>query len=454
MKTARLPLTGRGHYPLSQCLACRPERDRDLILEGDEVIARGSGTSYGDASLNTERHVVLMNRLDRFLSFDPKTGIVHAEAGITLEEITSTFIPRGWCPTVLPLVSQATLGGCVAGDVHGLNHRWTGSFGQQVRQLELLIADGRRIVTSTESNPELFWATVGGLGLTGIITSVAFQLMPVASAYVCVNQRATPDLCVSLELLANASLNNPYAVAWIDCLASGKEFGRGVVTSAHHANESDLPLGTDSHLSLQRKERGSSLLLFGRLSPSWMAKIANKGYYALKAKKESFSLLPFDGFFFPSPPRFLFSKKKRRIRYQCALPSSQSEQGLKAIFKELQASNHPPSHALVQPLGGEGQGLLSFALEGYALDLEIPLVQLEMLNVLDRLDDLVTSLGGRVALLNDCRLRKDAFRSMYPRFSQWSTIKTKIDPQTRFSSDLSRRLIPNVIQNDTFGRVA
>ncbi|MCB1135365.1 MAG: FAD-binding oxidoreductase, partial [Chlamydiia bacterium] len=208
----------------------------DFRPQGSSIIPRGLGRSYGDATLNSAGHVLLTERLNRFLAFDPDTGILRAEAGVTLEDVLDVFVPRGWFPPVLPGTKFVTLGGAVAADIHGKNHHCDGTFGQHVVSLALVLADGSTVKCSPKEQPELFWATVGGMGLTGLIAEVSIRLRPVHSAYMEVQHTPAGDLETAMRLLESDRPEAPYTVAWIDCLASGKQLGRSVVMTGAHTH--------------------------------------------------------------------------------------------------------------------------------------------------------------------------------------------------------------------------
>jgi decaprenylphospho-beta-D-ribofuranose 2-oxidase len=226
MPTLITPISGWGRYPVQSCELQRPERYADLRPDDSvSLIPRGQGRSYGDAALNENGQVLLTERVNRLLEFDLESGILRAEAGVTLAEILNVVIPKGWFLPVTPGTKFVSLGGCVAADVHGKNHHHEGSFGAHVLVLELILADGSRVACSATKNPQLFWATVGGMGLTGIIGEVTLQLVPISSAYMMVRHHVAVDLEQLFEHLQNPAQDDRYTVAWIDSLASGKIWG-------------------------------------------------------------------------------------------------------------------------------------------------------------------------------------------------------------------------------------
>ena len=234
-------ISGWGRYPVQSCALLRPERYADLRPDAGSVIARGQGRSYGDAALNQYGKVLLTERVNRLLEFDLVNGIMRAEAGATLAEILDVIVPMGWFLPVTPGTKFVSLGGCVAADVHGKNHHHDGSFGDHLLSMELILADGSRVGCSPGERPELFWATVGGMGLTGIIGEVTLKLIPLQSALMKVHHHAATDFEQLYRLMQDPGLDDRYSVAWIDSLATGKHLGRGIAMCGHHAAAAEVP---------------------------------------------------------------------------------------------------------------------------------------------------------------------------------------------------------------------
>ena len=243
---------------MQSCELERPERYADLRPDADSVIARGQGRSYGDAALNENGRVLLTERVNRLLEFDAEKGILRAEAGATLAEILEVIAPKGWFLPVTPGTKFVSLGGCVAADVHGKNHHHEGSFGDHVLAIELILADGSHVACSPSENAELFWATVGGMGLTGIIGEVTLKLIPIQSAHMMVRHHAADDLEQLFQHLQNPAMDDRYTVAWIDSLATGKNLGRGIAMCGHHAAAQELPADFGDALA-SKPERNRSV---------------------------------------------------------------------------------------------------------------------------------------------------------------------------------------------------
>ncbi len=437
-------LSSWGNYPVVTANVVRPERYAELQQLRGRRIARGLGRSYGDAALLSKGQVVLMERLDRFLAIDDATGIVRAEAGVSLESLLHHLLPRGWFPPVTPGTKFVTLGGCVAADVHGKNHHCDGTFGAHVQELELVLADGSVRRCSPSEDKELFWATIGGMGLTGIISEVTLQMTKVESAYMMTHHHSAKDLEAVLRLLAEGGADDKYSVAWIDCLASGRELGRSVVILGHHANADQLST-KQRHAPLKvipGRQASIPLMLPFSLVNSWSVKAFNAFYYWLQSAKTEEHVVGYDSFFYPLDVIHHWNRiygKKGFVQYQCVLPTQTAAEGLKALLERLTTSRRASFLAVLKRFGPEGSGLLSFPMPGFTLALDIP-VDAGLFSLLDDLDAEVLRHGGRVYLAKDARLSASAFRTMYPRYEAFAAVKAAVDPTNSFCSDLSLRL--------------
>jgi decaprenylphospho-beta-D-ribofuranose 2-oxidase len=443
--TTTMELSGWGRYPRGQASVICPEQISEAVppTEG-RTIARGQGRSYGDAALSAGGIVMLTERLSRFLSFDEKKGLLTAQAGTTLAEVIKEFLPRGWFPAVVPGTKAVSLGGCVAADIHGKNHHRDGAFGAHLKEIEMVLADHSRLRCSAETESQLFWATVGGMGLTGIITEVALQLVPVASSYLVVQHHQARDLDQSFEMLADRAWDDHYTVVWVDCLAKAGQLGRGVLMRGHHASLEDLP----PRLRERPFARLRSPYNVGFDFPSWVLNAAgirvfNELYYRLQSRRTQSFIADHDSFFFPLDRVGDWNRmygKRGFVQYQCVLPTAVAHTGMRSVLEALAASSQSSFLSVLKRFGPAGAGLLSFPIEGYTLSLDLPVGDPDLFPFLDRLDDIVLKHGGRVYLAKDARLKPETFREMYPRLDEWLAVKRKVDPENRFSSDLARRL--------------
>jgi FAD/FMN-containing dehydrogenase len=400
------------------------------------------GRSYGDAALRADGTLVLTERLDRFLEFDEASGVLRAEAGATLKDVNETFLPQGWFLPVTPGTQFCTLGGCLAADVHGKNHHRAGTFSAHVTGCGVILASGERVECGPGLRPDLFWATAGGMGLTGIIDEVSVKLKPVESAYVKVRHTRAPDLATAVRLLSDPAHDAEYTVAWIDCLATGPSMGRGVFMAGEHAAAHEVPLrlGDPTRCRPKRPKRLPFDLPPWALNPV-AVRFFNSLYYKLQGAKGEF-VSRFDDFFYPLDGILDWNRmygKRGFVQYQYVLPSETAEEGTAEILRRLSRSGKASFLAVLKRFGAEGPGLLSFPMEGLTLALDIPLGP-DVFELLDELDRTVVRLGGRLYLAKDSRSSRESLEAGYPRLAQFRAVKREVDPDGEFSSVLSRRL--------------
>jgi FAD/FMN-containing dehydrogenase len=439
------PVSGWGRFPVQSCELTRPERYAEFKPSAERIIVRGQGRSYGDASLNADGRIILSERLNRVLEFDAGSGLLRAEAGVTLQDILDITVPRGWFLPVTPGTKYVSLGGCVAADVHGKNHHGAGAFGAHVQAIEMVLADGTRTRCAAGENPDLFWATVGGMGLTGIIGEVTLRLIPIESARMLVQHRAAPDLESGFKLLGGSEFDDVYTVAWIDCLANGSSLGRSIVMRGHHATLSELS-AEDRLQPFARAVRAQRRIPIDL--PSWALNPLTVGafnnvYYRSQGAKRAPFLTDYDPYFYPLDAVADWNRlygKQGFVQYQCVLPTAGAFDGMRQILELLAASRRTSFLAVLKRFGAAGSGMLSFPLPGYTLALDLPVRDAGLFELLNKLDEVVVRTGGRVYLAKDSRLAPATFRAMYPRYDEWLAVKRAVDPGNRFSSSLSRRL--------------
>jgi FAD/FMN-containing dehydrogenase len=457
MHTRRTSLSGWGRHPVVTSTVTRPEKRRALrqVVTGrgngaleagpdGSVLARGAGRSYGDAALTRDGLTVAMGRLDRMLAFDAETGWLRAEAGVRLREILAAFVPRGWFLPVTPGTKEITLGGAIAFDVHGKNHHCDGGISNFVRAFELLTADGSTRRCTRETNADLFWATVSGAGLTGIITEVELQLQPIETAHVATRRIKARDLEDAFAVFEAYEPEHQYAVAWIDCLASGADLGRSLCMFGDHAPRDALDAGSRTQPLDYTPDRWFDLpvdLPSGLLN-RWTVRAFNRLYYGRQRQPEVQDLEPIDPFFYPLDAIGDWNRMYGAdgfVQYQCVLPMDASYDGLVDLLQAINRSGHASFLAVLKRMGPADAGLLSFPMRGYTLALDMP-YQEGLEDFLHELDEIVLRHGGRVYLAKDVALQPEAFRTMYPQYEQWRSVKQAVDPDNRFASDLSRRL--------------
>lgn len=439
------PVAGWGNFPVEPAHVYRPEREQDLteiLREGEHgsYISRGLGRSYGDTALNRGGGVLLHTRLGRLLHFDPETGILECEAGVSLADIIRVFLPRGFFLPVTPGTKFVTVGGAIANDVHGKNHHRDGTFADHVLDFTLLLASGEAVRCSRTENAELFQATVGGIGLTGVILTARIRLMPVPSAYVEVEYRKAPDLERALALLAETESRARYSVAWIDCLSGGRSMGRSVLMLGDHAPAERLA-GRAQYEAARESKLAIPINLPGWVLNPLSISAFNTLYYH-KAREEQ-RLVHFDPFFYPLDAIRDWNRmygKKGFVQYQVVLPAENSLTGLTAILSRLSKARAASFLAVLKSFGEEGQGLLSFPRKGYTLALDLPVRGQDLIDLLRDLDKQVLRFGGRIYLAKDAIVEPDVFTAMYPQVERFKAIKRQVDPAGLFASSMARRL--------------
>ena len=463
-------LAGWGNYRPDLCRVYRPEKRaelREVLLDGapeaqsrggaaglpaagdpaaarSDLIPRGLGRSYGDSATNADGGVLLQTRMDCLLGFDPATGVLEAEGGVSFASLIELLLPRGFFLPVTPGTKFVTLGGAIAADVHGKNHHGEGTIGNFVQSLRLMTADGSVLTCSPGENADVFWATVGGMGLTGVILTARLRMIPVSSAYASVEYRKAANLDDALEKFADpAYAERKYSVAWIDCLASGGSLGRCVIMDGEHLPAAELPekLRADP-LALPDKRNKSVPVNFPGFALNKLSvKLFNKSYYWKQPTGRK--VVDLDAYFYPLDGIQNWNRiygKRGFIQYQALFPPSTARQGLKELLEQLSASGNASFLAVLKRTGEQGPGMLSYPFAGYTLALDLP-------NTGERLDALVRSLdetllkhGGRLYLAKDSTMSAETFAAMYPRLDEFRAVKAKVDPQNKFGSTQSRRL--------------
>jgi FAD/FMN-containing dehydrogenase len=439
-------LGGWGRFPLARCQVFRPERRAAVAATlaantAPTFIARGLGRSYGDAALNADAGVIVHDRLDRVLDFDAGRGVLHGEAGVSIADLLRWWLPRGWFPPVTPGTKFVTLGGAIAADVHGKNHHRDGTIAAFVDELTLLTADGETLRCSRTEHADVFWATVGGMGLTGIILDVRLRLRPVETAWLNVQYRKARDLDETFEVFASSDANWLYSVAWIDCLARGRATGRTIIMHADHASAAEARAAGRAAFETPRAGGVSVPLdvpeaLLNPLS----VRLFNAVYYA--AHRDVRRLVSVDRFFYPLDSLGRWNRlygRRGLAQYQIVLPPDEAARGLVTLLERLASSRRPSFLAVLKRFGPADPGLLSFPREGYTLALDLP-VRDGLVEFLRELDRVVLARGGRVYLAKDATTTADAVRAMYPRLDEFRAIKARLDPRGVLSSSLARRL--------------
>jgi FAD/FMN-containing dehydrogenase len=437
------PVAGWGRHPVERGAVARPER-LQLPRDGRPVLPRGLGRSYGDAAVPAAPGALVLEtaRADRVVAFDAERGTLTCEAGLSLAEILRVFLPRGWFPPVTPGTKFVTVGGCVACDVHGKNHHRDGSFGRFVDRLVLQVADGSVVECGPSRERELFLATVGGMGLTGLITEVTLRLRPVESAWMIVETEPVPGLAAMLDSLRDAGKDWPYTVGWIDCLARGTSLGRGILMRGRHASRTEAPAGPPP------EPRAFAVPLD---APEWLLspvlmRCFNAAYYSSHVRRTRGTTrpVPYHGFFYPLDAIGGWNRLYGRrgfLQYQCVVPRAAGRPAVAELLERAVEAGTASFLAVIKDCGPESDAYLSFPLEGTTLALDLPYRGPRTEALVHELNATVIAAGGRVYLAKDAVTRPEDFALMVPRLETWRKVRDRWDPEHRFRSCQSVRVL-------------
>ncbi len=402
------------------------------------LIARGLGRSYGDAA-QLGGGVVLDNRGLGGIGEIDEHGVVTLGAGVSIDELLAVSIPRGWFVPVTPGTRQVSIGGAVAADVHGKNHHVDGSFAQHVLGLRLVTPRGT-FDLSRESRPDLFWATMGAMGLTGVVTSVTLRLLAIETDRVLVDTDRFDDLDAVMAAMESGDDAYRYSVAWVDCMTRGSHLGRAILTRGDHATRSDLDA-----TSLEGPKPARLGVEFdapsGLLNPVSI-KVFNELWFRSAPRRRERESQSLGSFFHPLDGVRDWNRLYGRrgfVQYQFCVPDAAGDT-VRAAVAQLAQSRVPSFLAVLKRFGAVNPAPLSFPVPGWTLALDLPIGPEALPRVLDELDELVIGARGRVYLAKDARLEPATLRAMYPRLDEFLALKAEIDPEHRLTSDLARRL--------------
>ncbi len=413
----------------------RPLADREAIArqlaEGPSGIAYGMGRSYGDVCLNPGGGAWLTEGLDRFVSFDAGTGRLRCEAGVRLGQIQRFAVPRGWILPVTPGTWMATVGGAIANDVHGKNHHARGTFGDHVRRLRLVRTDGESFECGPDERPDWFTATVGGLGLTGIVAEAELQLMPVDGPWLNTETIPFADLDAFFELADASEAGWEYTVSWIDCVARGRT--RGLFMRGNHSPERMRPEPAERRRAMPfvppvSLVNGLSLRLF------------NVAYFNLNRLKAGRAPAHYRPFFYPLDNLADWNRMygpRGFFQHQCVVPRAAGRAAIGAMLESIARSGEGSFLAVLKTFGDRpAAGLLSFPMPGVTLALDFPNRGASTAALLERLDAIVHEAGGRLYAAKDARMSRALFEAGYPGLGDFLRFR---DP--KLSSAMSRRLM-------------
>jgi decaprenylphospho-beta-D-ribofuranose 2-oxidase len=398
------------------------------------MIPRGMGRSYGDAAQLRDGLVLDTTGL-KSIELDARQGVVTAQAGVTIGELLGALVPSGWVVPVVPGTQHVSVGGAIASDIHGKNHGSAGTFGRHVEQIGLLTAAGELLEISSRQDGELFAATLGGMGLTGVIVWARVRLRAVSSAVLSVDTDRVDSLDDAFAVLA--SPGGPHRVAWLDLLNRSP---RGVVTRAEHLPASAAPRARSARPTVPSRATVPARWPPALLRPETV-RVFNALRFARSPRRERGRQESFGSHMFPLDAVDAWPRlygPRGFVQYQLVVPFA-ADGAIVAVLEELRRARVPCYLAVLKDMGEANGAPLSFPIAGWTLALDLPRAAPELEPALDRCDELVAAAGGRVYLSKDARLRPAALEAMYPRLREWREVRDRVDPERIWRSDLSNR---------------
>ena len=431
------PADSWGRYPKTSALFRPIQWSSDTLParpQGLKMLAYGSSRSYGDCCLNDGGVLTGTTGMNRLLDFNGETGVIRCEAGATLDDILRFAVPRGWFLPTTPGTKFVTIGGAIANDVHGKNHHRAGSFGCHVERFELVRSDGSRRICSARENADLFGATIGGLGLTGLITWAEFRLQRIASAMIEMESTQFGNLDEFFQISAESDERFEHTVAWVDCLAQGRSLGRGIFMGGNHAGAGAGPLTAHESPKLVVPFDFPAFTL-NRLSVSAF----NNLYYDRAQERVTRAEVHYNPFFYPLDNVLNWNRiygKSGFFQYQFVVPFSKDAAAIREIFERVARSGEGSFLAVLKTLGNKkSSGLMSFPRPGVTLCLDFPNHGPRIRNLFRELDRVVVGVGGRFYAAKDACMQPEDFLKTYP---EWKAFSAFIDPA--FSSSFWRRV--------------
>lgn len=435
-ETPRLCGWGRQFVPGRE----RFSEDLETLTEG-AVLTRGLGRSYGDSSLPPADRPEVVNATlaDRILAFDDATGVIRCEAGVPLFDLNNLLLSRGWFTPVSPGTQFVTIGGMVASDVHGKNNHRDGCFGEFVSELRIRVADGRIVTCSPDAEAELFWATIGGMGLTGHILEVEFAMTKIPSPWIYMESERIANIDAYIDALKESGPDWPYTMGWIDCLSRGPRMGRGILMRGRWATPEEAP----QEFAPLGNRISVPFVLPGWTMGPLVGRIFNTLYYGKHLRRTQRRVIHPQKFFYPLDAIEHWNRlygPRGFTQYQCVLPEEAGRSSARRFLDVLTSKRAASFLCVIKDCGEQGRGLLSFPMPGISIAVDIP-VRDDIQDVVDSLNDFVIAQGGRVYLSKDSFTRPEHFRQMEPRLEAWQAVRRRWDPEFSLRSAQSIRVL-------------
>ncbi len=405
---------------------------KSIIAKPHEFIPYGNGRSYGDSALNN--NIIYVKPYNYFIDFDENDGLLQVQSGVLLGEILEAFVPRGWFLKTTPGTKFITIGGAIAADIHGKNHHHEGCFSECIKEFKIMLPDGKIVSCSKETIPELFCATCGGHGLTGIILSAGIYLKKIRSKYIEQTTIKTKNLEETFNTFEEY-YNAPYSVAWIDCLAKGSQMGKGLLMVGNFKKDNQLDYKEKNKFSIPFHFPSQAL-------NNWSVRAFNWLYYNKIKEKISKQTVDLDTFFYPLDAISHWNRIYGRngfLQYQLILPKNNSQEGLSKILKIISDSGKGSFLAVLKLCGKSNENYLSFPMEGYSFALDFK-IEKGLFSLLDRLDKVVIEHHGRIYLSKDVRTSRQAFEQGYPQIEAFRKFRKRHKLGLKFQSLQSKRL--------------
>lgn len=428
---------GWNNYPSRRVKVFRPERIEDLSYmmnqRKDTILARGGGTTYGDSSINNSGINIDTKRFNKMLRFDAEKDLLHCQSGVSLQDISKVFIPRGWFLNVTPGTKYATIGGCIATDAHGKNWK-AGSFGNYVKGFHLMLSDGRIVYCDSNTHSDIFYTTIGGMGMTGVILDAYVQLRKITSSLINIETIQYKNLRECFDAMDESMESYEYVFCWLDSHQEGARMGRGLLQRATHMSNYELEFKEKRKVSIP-------FYLPEKAVNSFFVKTFNQCYYSSVRTKQLKTVHMMD-YFYPLDgigKWYRIYGRRGFVEYQVVIPFNGAYEAIYELLKIITKSKLGSVVSAIKPLR-DTRGMMSFPMDGVTLAVDF-MIHDRLWKLLDTLDEIVVAHNGRVYLAKDARLRPENFRKMYSKsFDAWDVIRARYDHGDGLSSMMFSRL--------------